>query len=91
MELLKDEGGTHSVSRLAPFASLVLVVGGTAVLSLKAGTPIAIPDSWLTFFGLTLGGYLGAKGINQTLGKATLAPGVEVEAEVGIEPVQADK
>lgn len=63
LEALQDETGAYSFARVQATVSCLMVCGLTTYLTLKTGTVIAIPESWLTLVGISMGGYLGSKGI----------------------------
>lgn len=68
-DMFRDERGSTSISRVNAFLSFAFVTGATTWVTIKTGAPVEIPESWLTLFGITMGGYLGAKGINIGVGK----------------------
>jgi hypothetical protein len=65
VEMFEDERDRLSFGRVQGFVVMSMVVGCMTVLTIKAGAPMALPDSWLTLLGIATGGYLGTKGIGQ--------------------------
>jgi hypothetical protein len=63
VEMFEDERDRLSFGRVQGFVVMALVVTCMAVLTIKSGSPMALPDSWLTLLGIATGGYLGTKGI----------------------------
>lgn len=74
-ETLQDETGAYSFARVQAAVTCLMVIALITYLTLKTGSAVAIPESWLTLVGLSVGGYLGSKGIATVGAKA--APEVD--------------
>jgi hypothetical protein len=81
-ETLQGESGNYSFARVQGAFTALMVIGLTAYSTLRTGVPMAIPDSWLTLLGISMGGYLGAKGITATVSSKTSSVSVGPSASV---------
>lgn len=80
LETLQDETGSYSFARIQATATCLMVMGLASYLTVKAGAMVPIPESWLTLLGISMGGYLGSKGISSVTTPKPTVNSVETSA-----------
>jgi len=68
-EFVRDETSRESISRLLPLVTCLVMLLVVAAVSVLRRELVAIPDSWVAFFGVTATMYGAAKGLQLGLGQ----------------------